>query len=214
MRCYFIRHARTAGNEQGFFPDREEPLSERGQKEAQLVAERLKVLELDAILSSPAKRTQETAAAIGSAKGLAPEVRSELVELERTPDLHGKHRHDPAAHALLDEWWDNADNPEWRLPEGESFFDFQKRTQTLLEQLEQGGFESVAIVSHSFTLRMLFSLIVFGEDLLTSEMFKKISFRFKLSPTGITVADYSPQKGWKVLIWNDTAHLGDAVVQL
>ncbi len=79
-----VRHAKSSWDNVGE-PDIERPLNERGKKDAPEMAKRLKKrqVEIDAFISSPAKRARRTAKAFGEEFGL--EKKDVVIE----KDLYG-----------------------------------------------------------------------------------------------------------------------------
>ncbi len=78
MRLLLIRHAESQGNHEGRLQGRKEfPLTERGVRQAQLLAERLLGQRIAALYSSPIRRAYDTADVVANAAGLGviPEPR-------------------------------------------------------------------------------------------------------------------------------------------
>ena len=82
-RIYLVRHAEAMGNVQEFFQGRTDcEVSEKGKKQLELLAERFKDIPIEAIYSSPLKRTIDTAEAVNKYHGL-PIIRDEgLIEVD------------------------------------------------------------------------------------------------------------------------------------
>ncbi len=64
MRLILVRHGESAANETRTHNSREEPLTARGHKQAQCVAERLRTEHIDRVICSNLPRAVDTAAAI------------------------------------------------------------------------------------------------------------------------------------------------------
>lgn len=109
------------------------PLTERGRRQAELVAERLADQVFDHVLVSPVRRAQETADPILAALGVEGDVREWLAEI-RNPEWDGapvEHIEKSFAEQRLrpfDELWDG-------LPGGETFHDFHDRVTRNLDAL-------------------------------------------------------------------------------
>ncbi len=70
-QLYFMRHGLSVMNKQGVFSGRDDtPLAEEGIEQCKKTAELVKKLGIDTIVSSPMKRTMESAAIIARAIGL------------------------------------------------------------------------------------------------------------------------------------------------
>jgi phosphohistidine phosphatase len=74
VRVLVVRHAKAAPGE----PDELRALNETGREQARELGRRLAQDEIGTILTSPLLRARETAAAIGTAVGVEPEVEERL----------------------------------------------------------------------------------------------------------------------------------------
>ena len=74
MRVLVVRHAEAASGE----PDDLRTLTPAGRKQARELGERLAATGVRTVLTSPLLRARETAAAIGRAVGVEPEVEEQL----------------------------------------------------------------------------------------------------------------------------------------
>ena len=80
---FIVRHGQDEDNAAGILNGhRDMPLTEKGRQQAQLVAQKLRDDSIDAILSSPLKRTMQTANIIAKELGIYP-VHSEDLLIER-----------------------------------------------------------------------------------------------------------------------------------
>ena len=120
-------------------------LSERGRRQAEAAAERLKDADIGAIWASPLERAQETATFIAERHGLAVTTDDRLLESVNSFEGVGK-----TAYALLRNprhWWRfrNPMKPSW----GESFRDIQARmTSAVTDAIGAAGGREVVVVSH------------------------------------------------------------------
>jgi len=97
MQLLLVRHGESAGNLTRRLQSREDPLTERGQRQAREVAAFLAVRDdLRAIYASPLARAFETAQIIGAATGLAP------IPLEGLAEINVGE----AAGLTFDEWFE------------------------------------------------------------------------------------------------------------
>lgn len=79
----FVRHGQTDANAAGLLLGRTDPpLNDTGREQAAGVAERLRRLGAERVLSSPLRRTVESAEIIAARCGLAVEVDDRLVEVD------------------------------------------------------------------------------------------------------------------------------------
>lgn len=121
-------------------------LSERGQLQAQAVAERLSHREIGAVWASPLERAQETAAPIASRHGLEIVTDDRLLETDSS-FLQGLGRR--AIDILLSprSWWHlrNPFRPTW----GESFKDIRARMLAVIDDaMRADPGREVVVVSH------------------------------------------------------------------
>src|SRR5262245_24213248 len=70
---YFVRHGQSEDNVAPVFQSPDSPLSAVGRAQAVRIAERVAKLSFQALLASPYRRAQETAAVIGTITGKVPE---------------------------------------------------------------------------------------------------------------------------------------------
>lgn len=168
MELVFIRHGQPQWSVDGLSqPD--PVLTPRGHDQARLAADRLRAAArpVTEILVSPAQRSQETAAPLVAATGLAPVTIDDLAEL-RMPDWDGQPEEtvqrifSEARNRPPEEWWEG-------ISGGESFRAFHNRVTTALHKIladrgitpdaggrphlwdHAGGDERIAIVAHAGT---------------------------------------------------------------
>ena len=156
---YLVRHA-AHDNVGGFLAGRMPGirLGEAGRGQAERLGQRMASEQFDAIYASPRERTQETAAAIGSPRGLAVHTADELDEVDfgqwsgKTFDVLNT---DPAWR----QW--NTVRSLSRTAGGESMLDVQRRVLTLVELLtaeHEGG--RIVLVSHADIIKTLVSHVL------------------------------------------------------
>ena len=80
MPLLLVRHAWAGDRTAWVGEDRERPLDERGTRDASALVELLAPFELEAILTSPARRCVETVGPLAAARDLELDVRDELSE--------------------------------------------------------------------------------------------------------------------------------------
>jgi probable phosphomutase (TIGR03848 family) len=171
-------------------------LNGTGRSQARALAERLAVLPLAAIYSSPLERALETAGPLAEGQGLEPEVREDLAEVD------------------FGEWtglWmeELAGRPEWqaynarrrstRPPGGESMAEVQARAVAALEQIRERHRGSlVAVFSHGDVIRAaVLHYLGMGIDL---------HDRLEISPASLTMLGWAADTPRLVRL-NDTGPL-------
>lgn len=155
MQLLLVRHGESAGNLSRRLQTREDPLTERGRRQAREIAAALaERTDLRALYASPLARAFETAQIIGETIGLAPIPLAGLAEINVGE----------AAGLTFDEWAARdpqgvarfqVDGPSFIWPGGESGLQLAARVATGIDaiisahRLEQGG---VVVVSHGGAL--------------------------------------------------------------
>lgn len=136
-----LRHGRTAANAAGLLQGRlNQDLDEVGQRQAREAAERIAASGVDAVIASPLKRAQQTAAAFG----LPVETDERWIELS-----YGVYEGVPHADVPSEVW------QHWRndfdfVPEGgEALSALDRRVREACDDLvERAAHENVVVVSH------------------------------------------------------------------
>jgi broad specificity phosphatase PhoE len=156
MLLLLVRHGLTDWNESGRLLGRTDiGLNARGRAQAAAVAQALAEAGADRLLSSPRRRTQETAAAIGEAAGLAIQTEAALDEVWLAPRWQGRTfaelADDPDIRRYL------AD-PTHRCDAMEPAAAVRDRVVHLVDRLqgEREG-QTAMLVSHGDPLRLLVS---------------------------------------------------------
>ncbi len=157
-------------------------LADAGREQAQAAAERIAALaRVDAIYSSPLERARETAAPIGTARGLKVGVDKGLVECDFGDWTGGELK----KLMKLPEWNTVQRAPStFRFPGGESFTEMQGRMIGAIDRLRAAHDGGVVVcVSHADTIKAAVSHAM-GTHI---DMFQRIV----ISPCSITAIAYS-----------------------
>lgn len=210
MKIYFVRHGESILNLQEIHQNGAVPLSKEGLKQAKRVGKRLAKMPVDSIISSPFERARQTAELIGEAMEKQIAFSSLFVEIKRPTEIEGRPVHDPEVVTIKNMIVENWHDPSWRHSDEENFYDLKDRAIKALKYLTTLKGENVVVVIHGEILRMLVSIMIFGEDLDASQ-FKKMRVFFNLSNTGLTICEYE-KNTWKLVTWNDHAHLKNALI--
>ena len=150
-RIYLVRHGENTANLTKEFWHRlvDYSLTPKGILQAQQTAEFFKDKQIDAIYTSPLKRSFETAAIIGRALGLAPVVVEEFREVNVglmeawAPSAESWAEHDRIVRA----WFSG--QPELAFPEGEDYHGLVRRMRAGLDIALDGCDDTnVVIVGH------------------------------------------------------------------
>ena len=162
MKIYVARHGQTQWNLENRVCGRtDQPLTEVGLRQAQLLAERTKGLKIDAIISSPMLRARQTAAPTAALHGLDILVDDRLIE-QNYGIYEGVSRRDEG-------FLDNKRHFAWRYPGGESMMDVAYRVYGLLEEIRAGyAGKNVLLVCHGGICRVVRT---YFEDMTNEEYF-------------------------------------------
>jgi broad specificity phosphatase PhoE len=167
VRLLLLRHGETEGNLGRQLQGPEDPLTERGRRQAgELAAHLAGRGDVAALYASPLGRALETARIVGEAVGLEPTPRPALAEIDV-----GR-----AAGIAFDDWRERfpeefsrfeADGVDYEWPGGESGRQLASRASTEIERIirehsEEPG--AVAVVSHGGALAWVISHLLGEPD--------------------------------------------------
>jgi len=205
VKLILVRHAESEWNPVGRYQGLlDPPLSERGKKQARLLAKELSKEHIDLIYSSPLTRTYETASEIAKEKGM------EVIKDERLREID----HGAWSGLLVEEVMEKypEDFKKWIeepqkvvFPEGESLRDVFERVRDFLEYLKKNHWgKTILAVSHTVPMRAMYCALL-GIDL------------SKFWSFGCDNASYSvvhmEERRSVILKLNITCHLGDLYVE-
>ncbi len=207
MNVYFVRHGESEGNLKKIHQGDSVPLSKEGKRQVELVANRLKGIQIDTIYASPYLRAKQTAEIISKELDLSVEYWEHLKELKRPLELEGLEYSDPKASEIKKIIRENQIRADWRYSDDESFNDLLARAKRVEKHLlEHHKDQNVLCVSHIQIMAMIILQIVL-QDKLTPEVFWQFYYHSKQGNTGITHLEYNEKFGWSLVTWNDTTHL-------
>jgi len=155
LRLLLARHGETEGNVSRTLQGPDDPLTERGRRQARELAAHLSGRnDVVALYASPYRRAFETARAIGGALGVEPEPREALAELD-VGEAAG-YRFERWVEAFPEEAERfRTEGVDYRWPKGESGRDLSARAEREIGRIlaDHGGDGgSVIVVSHGGTL--------------------------------------------------------------
>lgn len=198
-RVYLVRHGETEWNHTGRYQGHSDiALSPDGRRQAELLRERFRGINLDAIYSSDLNRAKETAAIIATPHGLQVKAVPALREINFGAWEGLTYQEIVTSHPQEWETWRR--NPGTTIvPGGESFQQVKERALAAFEDIvtAEAG-RTLLIVAHGGSLRSLICALL-GLDLTAV-------WRFRLDNTGVSVVDCYEENRILVLL-NDTHHL-------
>jgi ribonuclease H / adenosylcobalamin/alpha-ribazole phosphatase len=197
-RVVLVRHGSPAHSAEQRFSGRNElPLNDVGQRQATALAAR-PYGAVAAVVSSPLRRTVETAEAIAGPLGLTVETVDDLIETDfgkwEGLTFAEARAQDPAQ---LDAW---LASPDAAPPGGESFAEVARRVRRGRESVVSAHPQStVVVVTHVTPIKTLVRLTL---DAPPSAM-----FRLHLDTASVSIIDYYADGNSSVQLVNDTSHL-------
>ena len=206
MRLLLVRHGETEGNVSRKLQGPDDPLTERGRRQAEEIAAHLSGRDdVVALYASPYRRAFDTARAIGDALGVKPEPRPALAELD-VGDAAG-YRFE----AWVEEFPDDAERfrtegVDYSWPDGESGWELSVRTEAEIGRtLGAHGHEAgaVVVVSHGGALAWIIAHLLGEPDGEWPHSYARVD------NCSITEAEVSPNgKGpAEFLYTNEVGHL-------
>lgn len=207
---YFVRHGESLANVartvQGV--GLEEELTERGQKQARVVAERAAHIDFDALLASDLVRAHQTAEHIADITGKEIEFSELFREVQWPSSIVGKPRDGEESVKFLEEERNNITRPEWRYEDAENFADIKERASGALTLLESHASDTILVVTHGHFLRFVVSMMLMDTKL-TPEIWLHLRHALLTVNTGVTVCRLNEAGRWSLLTWNDHAHFAE-----
>lgn len=159
MRIFLIRH----GRQNSPLCNVNVPLSEEGRRQAQLLGDRLKEEQIEAVWSSDLIRAMETADIINESLHVPREIRKEIREIS-FGDMEGL-----SDEVIADRFEDflrerSRMERDMAYPGGECAGDVVVRARTTMTEMIARGYENVAVVTHGGVIRSLVAYYL-GMDL-------------------------------------------------
>lgn len=209
---YFVRHGQSVDNTSPVFQSKSSPLSEKGQKQALQIAERVSKISFEALVASPYPRAAQTAQAIADKTGKPVEFSDLFTERIKPSSISGKPRSDEDASKIARAWGDSMYDPNLRVEDGENYEDIIARADKALDYLLRRPEQSLVVVSHAYFLRTLVSRVLLG-DKLNGEIFQKFQMIAAMENTALTVLLYKGtherDECWRLWTYNDHAHFAE-----
>ncbi len=175
-----VRHGETEWNVQEIFRGRADiDLNATGRKQAELLAQYLKDIKFDAILTSPLERAMRTAQIISAGHYRTPvEPVMDLIDIDFGDWQSTSIEDVKEKYSELYYRWIN-EPQKAKMPGGESLADVRKRALKVVKDVQNRYEGTVVIVSH----RVVIKLIILGMLGLDNSHFWNI----KIDTSGITI---------------------------
>jgi broad specificity phosphatase PhoE len=200
-RFFIVRHGETAENVQmRYVGTSDEPLTDNGRRQVQMVADALAQIPAGIVVSSPLRRAADTASGIQRVCPVELRIDWRLAE-GSFGSWEGRTRNEVLAlggqdAALLARW---ESDPSYSPPGGESIENIQKRVVSLVEELtDEFPGNSVVLVSHVGPIKALLAAVLDISLTATRRLF--------LDPATISVVEWGEHP--LLRLFNSHAHLG------
>jgi broad specificity phosphatase PhoE len=212
---YFFRHAQSEGNlrhiqatDEDIHPS-EQHITELGIEQAQLLAKRISKLNLEVLISSTLTRAIETTEIINQNKEYRVEYSDLFIERQKPSSIIGKLRNDEVVSVTEKAWKHSLFHTNQQVEDGDSYDSILVRAEQCLEFLANRKEQSIGVITHGFFLNTIIAKAILGETI-SPDIYKRLQEQYWLENTGIVVLHYHkdyPYTGWKLITYNDTAHL-------
>jgi len=203
-RIFLIRHgATTLTVEDRFAGATDVPLSDEGREQARRLGKRLSELPITAVYASPLGRTMETAGFLAAPHGLDVLKREGLREISHGHWEQLTRQEVEEKFPGESEAWE--EDPYTFAPQGgESGLAVTARAlPALLEIVRDHEGQSVAVVSHKATIRLLLSSLL-GFDP------RRYRDNLDQNPAALNVVDFKDLVRARLMLFNDTSHYSEA----
>lgn len=201
MKVYFVRHGSTDLFEKRICQTDDEPLNEKGLKQAKELGKRFSHTPLDLIISSSHTRAVQTAQAISP----NVEISSLFVEVRKPKEIIGRSKEDEEVKNILKKIGNMyLIDPGWHYSDEENFEDLKTRGLKALQFLISQNKDNILVVSHGNFIALMVGLMVFGENYPVDVSLKLKNF-FRFGNTGVSICTYD-EGHWQLQCWNDTSH--------
>lgn len=209
---YFVRHGQSVDNAAPVFQAYDSPLSEKGRKQAEQLAERARHISFDSLVASPQKRAKETAQKIAAATDHKIEFSDLFIERFKPTSIDGKPWDDELANKTWREWEKSLVTPGLKIEDGENYDEILARAEKALRYLQERREQSIVVVSHGHFIRTIIARVLLG-NAITPETLKNFYKLTSLENTAITVLHfkdaYEEEARWRLWSLNDHAHFAE-----
>lgn len=205
-KLLLIRHGQTDDNHRGVFQGQQgRGLNDRGRDQSAALAARLSRtgVHVDALYCSDLERARETASILGAALGLQAREDPDLREVSMGA-WEGLTRAEVQAR-FPDEWAAWSSGADVRRGGGETYAELGARMARVIARIAADNAErTAAIVSHGAAIK------TFAAGMLGVPLEQMRAFQVPTN-TGVCLVEQTAEGSLRLVVWNDAAHLGDAL---
>ncbi len=192
MDVYFVRHGVTDYNVRHIHQPPTVSLSEKGREQSATVAEYLRSMNPDLLVTSDHLRAVETAGIIGNTLDLVPVENWLFHEVGRPSDLYNRsHFHPKSIWYVISSILHRADST-WHSRDAENFADVEERVRGALKFLEActSDHKSVVVVSHAIFINLLTAFMCKNRILDLRDLLPSLLHVSQLKNTGVMHIKY------------------------
>lgn len=212
MTIYFVRHGQSIDNALPVFQSVNSPLSKKGERQAESIANRLTHVQFDALIASPLPRAHETAQYIAKKTNKDIELSNLFVERMKPTEVDGKPWSDKEAAKVWEVWEKTLYSTGSHISDGENYDDLVSRVDRALAFLQARDDSTIVVVTHGYFLRAIVARVLVGENL-NGAIMKRFQEHASIENTAITVLNYSSRNDddftWRLWTLNDHAHFAE-----
>ncbi|HSU79025.1 MAG TPA: histidine phosphatase family protein [Candidatus Angelobacter sp.] len=201
-RLYLTRHGETIWNKEERLQGRaNSPLTARGIRQAEELANRLRCQPLDIIISSPSERTLQTAQIINGNHNLLIVQDEHFMEID-VADWEGKKKEELEQDRAFQFW----KQPHlYKSERGEDFYDVRERVLPRIKSLlQEHPHEDILLVTHSVVLK---TILNYFDDRPLERLWEGPF----LHGTSLTVIDFEEDRH-EIILYADTSHFSEPVM--
>jgi broad specificity phosphatase PhoE len=205
---YLVRHGETESNAASLVQDGTSVLSEKGKKQAQVLAERLRHLKHEHILVSDYIRTRQTVEPFLQYTSVAPVYTQIVRETKRPTVFVGANSESDEYQSYLKLTDEKIFDESWHHSDEENFYDIIARVKeffALVDSLEG----DCIVVSHGRFITFITMYVIMSGHL-TPDIWLHSKFSFQPLNTGITMIRFDEKhQHWALRTFNDHAHFAE-----
>ncbi len=205
---YIVRHGESQENVDKIFSAGRAPLTEKGKKQAEALAERFENIGLDAIFSSHFTRAEQTAQIVAERKNMQYHVLDFTHEHAYLHDeLAGKRKSEEEIQkklAIIKETWLKDEPDDNEINEG--YTELISRVDKFIDFINEKEEENILLVTHTMFIFAIVTRVYF-KDRLKPSLVYLIRENSKLTNTGISIFLADEEGSWKLKTFNDDLHV-------
>ena len=205
VRLILVRHGESIANKEGIYQGQtyDTGLTKRGVKQARASAKTLAKMKIDKIISSPLRRTKDSAEIIGRQLKTPVLVEHRIIEISHG-EWEGKHKEwvKKSYPDLLETWKEKP--TEAQMPNGENMEKVSKRINKFLQAVRKNyDGKNILVVGHDLIMRtMIANLLGLSLDHI---------WNFQLDNGGITILELGRERTSRLVVLNQSIHLKNLI---